>query len=122
MVKQIPEPNWLAWLNGFTERNAGRRTTLEIDDPALGAVHIGENQPLRGVVYDRKDDRIEIMLGGFEGVGPHLTHTIPGVTALDVVEDSQGRETVLRIAHDTGQTLLHITPRSDSAAQGGKPW
>jgi hypothetical protein len=108
MVRTIPRGEWTRVLEAFTQRNAGRRTSLEVDAPGIGTRSQERDFQLQGVVYDPRDERIEIMLGGFEGVGPHLTHTVGDVEAVDLVTDSTGRDTALRIAQQSGQTLLRI--------------
>lgn len=110
MQTTIPRRDWTRALDGFTQRNAGRRTSLEVDAPEIGTLSQERDFQLQGVVYDPKDERIEIMLGGFEGVGPHLMHTVGDVEAIDLVTDSMGRDTALRIAQRSGQTLLRIQP------------
>lgn len=108
MVRTIPRREWTQALDGFTQRNAGRRTSLEVDAPGIGTQSQERDFQLRGVVYDPRDGRVEIMLGGFEGVGPHLTHIVADVEALDLLTDSAGRDTALRIAQQSGQTFLRI--------------
>ena len=98
--------DWAAFLQEFTRSNAGRRVTLEIDDPDLGAQAQAVDYPLLGVASDRRDGRIEIMLGQSGDLSRHLTHTIGGVTSLDVLKGQDGRDEVLRIVQSHGQTLL----------------
>ncbi|HZI28006.1 MAG TPA: universal stress protein [Gemmatimonadaceae bacterium] len=99
---------WDEELFAFTKRNAGRRTSLEIDDPDFGVLIQERGYPLRGVAYDRHDERVEIMLGDLEGTPRHLTRGIAHVDSVDVVQDSDGRDRVLRVAHGRGQTLLTL--------------
>jgi hypothetical protein len=97
---------WSKLLTDFTQRHAGRRARLEVDDPDLGAQWLDSDHPLLGVAYDRRDDRIEIMLGEMGDVENRLTHTIPGATVVELAA-SNGGET-LRIGHGESQTLLHV--------------
>lgn len=105
----IPRHEWATRLQEFTQAHAGRPTTLEVDDPSLGAQEQEREYRLQGVAYDHRDDRVEIMLGGFEGVGDHLARSIGGPEALYVMEDDEGREAVLKVAHAGGQTLLRLS-------------
>ena len=100
--------DWEAELTAFTTRNAGRRTSLEIDDPEYGALIQERGYPLRGVVYDPHDERVEIMLGDVEGTRRHLTRGIAHVESIDILQDSEGHDRVLRLAHGRGQTLLTL--------------
>lgn len=98
----------ISLLKDFTERNAGRITRLEIDDPEIGAQWAEVDLPLRGVAYDPRDDRVEVMLGDTWSTGTHLTHSIAAPDGLEVVRDEAGRDRVLRIAYDGGQVLLRL--------------
>ena len=55
--------DWIRELSAFTARNAGRRTVLEVDGMDIGAQREEQGYPLRGVAYDPRDGRVEIMLG-----------------------------------------------------------
>jgi hypothetical protein len=105
----IPPARWAARLQEFTDRNASRRTVIEIDDPAIGAQDLEADYPLRGVAYDPRDGRIEIMLGDLGDPASHMTHSIEEVSELAVFEATDGRDELLRIAHPGGQTLLRIS-------------
>lgn len=108
MLAKISRGDWQAELTRFTERNAGRRTSLEMHDPEVGVREQERDYQLQGLVFDHHDDRIEIMLGGFTGAGPHLTHTIGNVGSLGVLTDAEGRDAALRIEHDGMHTVLRI--------------
>ncbi|HEU0012686.1 MAG TPA: DUF5335 family protein [Longimicrobium sp.] len=103
MLPQDDSAGWTALLRAFTNRNLGRLTRLEIDDPAIGAQWQEHGLPLQGVVYEPGDGTVEIFVGTAEG--PRLSHRVAGVRAVDVQED-RGRDTLLRLAHEGGQTLL----------------
>jgi nucleotide-binding universal stress UspA family protein len=104
----MAENHWAAELSSFTKRNAGRRTTLEVDDPEFGAQAQEHDYPLLGVAYDHNDRRVEIMLGDNAGRRPHLTRGIEQVRSIDVLRDAAGRDRALRIAHGEGQTILTL--------------
>ncbi len=103
--------DWVALLQVFTNRNAGRATTLENDGADVGAQREETGYPLRGVAYDPKDNRVEIMLGALGSTNQHLTHTISNPTSIDVLAGDDGRDRTLRIEHDGGQTLLELLRR-----------
>jgi hypothetical protein len=106
VVVALPRPDWGPGLDAFSGRNLGRRGTLEVDDPDIGAQAQEFDYPLLGATYDPHDERVELMFGeGLRG-SPHLTRGIAGVTAIDVLSDDQGRDMAIRIAHGAGQTLL----------------
>ena len=120
----VEKPDWAEALKRFSERNAGRRTWLEIDDVRFGAQEQQHEYQLLGVSYDSKDDRIQIMLGTFSGIGPHLTHTIGEVVEVDILADDIGRDLILRIAESGAQTLLRVeqfNDRRDDPSEGAHP-
>jgi len=82
--------------------------SLEVDDPELGAQAQEHDYPFLGAAYDRHDRRVEIMLGDFKGVGRHLTRGIANVTAIDILQDENGRDWILRVVHGNGQTILTL--------------
>jgi nucleotide-binding universal stress UspA family protein len=102
------EVRWAEELSVFTKRNAGRRTSLEVDDPDYGVLIQEHGYPLLGVAYDRHDQRVEIMLGDLSGTRRHLTRGISNVRSVDLLRDAFGRDRVLRVAHGRGQTLLTL--------------
>lgn len=99
---------WPAMLEQFTARNAARATQLEVDDPDLGAQLQQSGYTLLGVSYDRRDDRLAIMLGAPAGGTGHLTHTVGGVTSIAVLTGPQQRDLALQARHGRGQTILSI--------------
>jgi hypothetical protein len=111
--------DWQLLFSGFTRRNAGRPTRLELNDPDLGAQVVEEDYPLRGVAYDPRDERIEIMLGEAGATDRHLTHTISHVDSVECLR-SDDADHALCIEHQGTRTLLYIRhSSSDLGACGG---
>jgi nucleotide-binding universal stress UspA family protein len=106
VVTAVPTREWVAQLDVFTGRNVGRRGTLEVDDPEIGAQAQEFDYPLLGATYDIHDERVELMFGELGTGRHHLTRGIGGITGIDVLRDERGRDLAIRIAHGTGQTLL----------------
>ncbi|HEX6042578.1 DUF5335 family protein [Longimicrobium sp.] len=101
---------WARVLNDFTQRNGGRPTRMEVDDPRIGAQVQQTDYRLFGVAYDPRDGSVEVMTGDYGTTDGHMTHTIRHVTDVWVLTDNGGRDEALCIAHDHGhgQTLLHL--------------
>jgi nucleotide-binding universal stress UspA family protein len=97
---------WAERLHAFTHRNAGRRTTLQVDDAEIGAQAQACDYPLLGVDYDEKRQRIEIMLGERAGGTRHLTHSVATPRSIEMLTARDGSDSVLRIAYDGGYILL----------------
>jgi hypothetical protein len=106
VVASIPENEWGTELDEFTRRNLGRRGTLEVDDPEIGAQAQEFDYPLLGVTFDEHDRKVELMFGEGGSTRRHLGRGIGDVTSVDVLRDERGRDLALRIAHGAGQTLL----------------
>jgi nucleotide-binding universal stress UspA family protein len=98
--------DWPQQLAEFTRRNGGRRTSLEVDDPAIGAQTQEIGYALLGVTYDPHDARVELMFGLPHATSPHLTRGIGMVDSIAVLTAPTGEDLGLRIAHGDGQTLL----------------
>jgi nucleotide-binding universal stress UspA family protein len=97
---------WPTQLKQFTQRNAGRRGTLEVDGEDVGAVMQVVELPFVGADYDRRDQRAEILLGDFVGSDRHFSRSIPKPDSISVLRSHDARDTALCIAYGGGQTLL----------------
>ncbi|HEY7471193.1 MAG TPA: DUF5335 family protein [Gemmatimonadota bacterium] len=107
MTTTIPRHLWCTRLEDFTNRNAGRRAVLEVDDLDLGA-QAAVDYPLWGISYDPVGDRVEVMFSDFRDLRSHLTHAIPRARSIELMRD-QGKDEVLRILGERGeQTLLRL--------------
>ncbi|HZI26877.1 MAG TPA: universal stress protein [Gemmatimonadaceae bacterium] len=110
----IPRNCWASDLESFSKRNLGRPTSIEVDDPALGAQGQESGYPLLGVAFDHNDQRVEIMVGDFQGTAHHLTRSIGDIKSIDILRDAKGRDWVLRIAHGSGQTILTLNHQQEA--------
>lgn len=108
--ESVPREEWSRALDAFTRSHAGREAVLEIDDPEVGAQRIAD-APLWGVVYDDRDDEVQILFGDFERGRTRLVHAVRGPTALEVHPGPDARSAVLRVAWAEGQALLHVASR-----------
>ena len=100
---------WAERLEEFTRRNVGRTATIEVIDLEIGAQIEEKGFPFVGASFDPRDGRVHIMMGGLSGSpSRHLTRSIAGITAIQVLRDRSGRDMLLRVAHGKGQTLLTL--------------
>ena len=113
MDKNLDRSDWASALQAFTGRNAGRWTVLEEEGQEIGAQQEVAGMPLRGVAYDARDQRVEIMLGDQTSVENRLTRTVEAASRIDLVANAAGRDTALRIEHDGGYTLLRFEADAD---------
>ena len=95
-----------AELNAFTTRNVGRLCSIEMDRNDLGAQSLGHNLPLVGATYDKHDRSIALMFGASSLLGEHLSHRMRGCQSVHTITNAEGRDQVMRVVHEGGQTLL----------------
>lgn len=116
LVKELPESSgrfafyeWAERLEEFTRQNLWRRARLEVIDPEMGAQIAEDNVAFMGASFDPRDGRVHLMFGSRNGDRKQLTHSIGGVTAIQIL---RGRTSgsYLRIGHGRGQTLLTLAP------------
>jgi len=98
---------WAGALDEFTRRNKGRRVSIEVDDPELGAQMLGRGA-LFGVTYDPRDERVEIMLGDARHARRHLMHSIARVDSIAMTIDERSRNEALELRHGGGHTLVLV--------------
>ncbi|HEU4630482.1 MAG TPA: universal stress protein [Gemmatimonadaceae bacterium] len=96
---------WATLLAAFGERNAGRRTQLELDDAALGARLEEQGYLLVDASYDRHEQRLTLTFRTPAG-GARLVHTVEGVTGVAVLADPRRRDLALQAKHGRGQTIV----------------
>jgi hypothetical protein len=108
MRTETTNSEWVSLLKHFTHKHAGRRTRLEFDDPEIGAQWSEVDFPLRGVAYDRRDNRIEIMLGEAGSLEAHLSHSVQYPISLEIMQPLGAPHEALRIIHDRGQIVLQF--------------
>lgn len=108
--------DWALLLSEFTQRNAGRQTRLEVNDPEFGVQVVEEGIVLGGIDYDPRGDRVEIMLGAPGATEQHLTHAISGVSGVDLLR-SGGVDHALCVEHQGRRTLLLVRYAPASAAR-----
>jgi nucleotide-binding universal stress UspA family protein len=101
---------WGVQLDGFTRRNRGRPTTLEVDDRSLGTQMVESGMVFDGATWDRHDRVLTLMLVAADGGTRHLTRAIHGVRSVAVLRNEREGDVALRIEHEDGQTLLTLLP------------
>ena len=104
----LDRTRWPFELRRFAERNTGRMATVEVDDVRLGAQIVARNYPFVDADYDWRDDSVELSFGEPEHGRGHLTHVIRGPVSVAIYSGADGRDLVLRIAREEGQTLLSL--------------
>ena len=70
-VRKLEKPEWHPYFDSISKAVIGKRAEIEVASLALGDQIEAEWLPLIGVVYDPKDDRLEIALDGLDHLIPH---------------------------------------------------
>ena len=100
---------WGGVLAEATERNAGRKVTVEVDDPATGGARVQvEGFVLRGIVYDPADRRVEVMMDERPDGAGHLTRTIEKVESITIAASPEGRDRAIEISRGRGHTIVRF--------------
>ena len=98
--------DWPAVLDAFTRRHAGRRSWLEVDDPASGAQLQQRGLTFAGAAFDRHDGRVVLSFLDTTDPMRHLARDIPRVDWVALRAGPGPGDEVLCLAHGRGQTLL----------------
>lgn len=97
---------WPSQLKQFTQRNAGRHATLEVDGVAIGAMVQVVELPFIGADYDHRDGRVDILLGDFTASDRHFSRSISNPDSISILKEANDRDGVLCVSYEGGQTLL----------------
>ncbi|HKH90404.1 MAG TPA: universal stress protein [Gemmatimonadaceae bacterium] len=97
---------WESQLRGFSQRNHGRSTVVEVDDLMFSAQVVESGYVLLGAAYDPKSKRIELTLGDAAQGARRVTRTMGAVDSITIQADETGRDEGMRISHGGGHTAL----------------
>lgn len=113
-TRALNKTDWQSYFDRMAKALEGKRASVEITSPTLGDQWAARRLPLFGVVYDPKDDLIEIAMEGVE----HLVHHPQAVT----VEEQAGGLASLEIVAEDGAreiVMFHDPVMLPGAAQSG---
>lgn len=103
----VREPaEWADELQAFVRRNRDRRTTLEVDDPSVGAQVQEFGLALVGATYDPHDHQVSLMFSDGARRDVHLTRNLDHVRTVAVTSDPLDVDRALYIESERGGTLL----------------
>ncbi|MEO8620909.1 MAG: universal stress protein [bacterium] len=97
---------WARELEELARRNQHRRTSLEIDDRAIGAQIQESGYSLTGATYDPHDRAIELMFARPGRGDEHLTRSIANVRNVATTCNGDDVDTALCIETEHGSALL----------------
>jgi hypothetical protein len=107
MNEKLDRSVWINYFNEFTRRNYSRPTQLEVFGEN-GAQKAECGLSFAGISLEKGNGSpaIEIMLGGVDRPGTHLTHVISNVHEITPKLGFGGRDEALEIVSAEGETSL----------------
>jgi nucleotide-binding universal stress UspA family protein len=104
-----PALEWVAALDAFSARNAGRSVMLEVSDPAVGAQVTGRGYTFLGATYEPAAHRVAIMVGDAGRPLQHLTRSVLHPDGITVTATDAGTAEVIDIRHGRGHTIATVS-------------
>ena len=100
-VRTIPKPEWQSFFDGMADALTGKRVEIEAASLDLGDQIVAEWVPLLGISYDRRDDLVDVAIGG-------LDHLIRKPAEIFVQEGGNGVETITVVTADGEKQILRL--------------
>ena len=117
-TQMLEKSKWQAFFDGMSEiLLTGKRVEIEVAAIPLGDQIEVEWLPLIGIVYDRKDDILQVIVEG------HVDHMIQHPKEIHVDEGAAGLQSVLVIDGDGTRHILkfrdplQLPPPAEAAQQ-----
>jgi hypothetical protein len=90
-VRKLDKAEWRPYFDRISKAVIGKRAEIEVASLTIGDQIEAEWLPLIGIVYDPKDDRLEIALDGLDHLIPHpreiyVDETGILLTSLEVID------------------------------------
>jgi hypothetical protein len=99
---RLDKSKWRAYFERVSKELLGKRAEVEVAGIPLGHQIEAEWLPLSGIVYDPKDDLVQVILGDPDA---HVDHMIRRPREVYVSDGSAGVENMLVV---DGDSLEHI--------------
>jgi hypothetical protein len=98
-LRKLDKAEWHPFCDNLSKILTGKRAEIEVESLALGSQVEAEWLPLLGIVYDPKDDIVEIALEGLDHIidKPRelFVDTVPeGLAVLEIVDDEKTQHIV----------------------------
>jgi hypothetical protein len=105
-TREIKREDWPEFFDGFSRRHEGWLVTIELLDKELGDQIEVEDQPLKGIVAERKRDPKVIEIFTSNAAAESSTHIIDKPTRVWVEETPEGAEMAVEIESEDHATTL----------------
>jgi hypothetical protein len=91
-VRKLDRQEWHPFLDLLSKTLQGKRAEIEVASLALGDQVEAEWLPLLGIVYDPKDDLVEVVLDGLDHLIPqprdiYIDDFVGGMTSIEIIEE-----------------------------------
>ena len=98
-ISKIEKPVWHAYLDQMSKTLEGKRAEIEVDSLELGQQFEARWVPVLGIVYDPKNDIVEVILEGIDHMIHHpreiyVDHDGMELTSLEVIDEDDVRQIV----------------------------
>ena len=116
-IRKLEKRDWKGFLDGVTTLLLGKRADIEVASLALGDQIETKSVQVLGMVYDHKDDVIEIVLDGLDHLIYHPRDLYVDQNGLELssvqIVDADGTRQIVTL-HDPLMLPPPDEPRSDS--------
>lgn len=100
-IRTVPKAEWHAFFDSMADALIGKRVEIEAASLDLGDQIVAEWVPLLGITYDRRDDLVDVAIGG-------LDHLIRQPAEIFVQEGGNGMETITVVTADGEKQILRL--------------
>jgi hypothetical protein len=101
ITRRLDKKDWRRYLDFLSQFLEGKQAEIEVASLSLGDQVAAEWLPLLGIVYDTKDDLVEVALDGVDHLirRPQEIHIEDGLSELISIEivDAQGTRQIVKL-------------------------
>jgi hypothetical protein len=100
-TEKLDRNAWKGYFDAMSKVLPGKQAEIEVNSLRIGAQLDAEYAPLLGIVYDHKNDILEVLLDGWD-------HTIPNVRDVYVDHDGVNLNSVSVTDRDGVQQVIRL--------------
>lgn len=100
-TEKLDKSAWKGYFDAMSKVLPGKQAEIEVNSLRIGAQIEAEFTPLLGIVYDQKNDILEVLLEGWD-------HTIPNVRDVFVDHDGVNLNSVSITDADGVQQVIRL--------------
>ncbi len=100
-IEKLEKGSWHAYFDAFSKILDGKEAQIDVNGPEIGAQVEAEFTPLLGIVYDPRNDILEVLVEG-------LDHTIANVREIFVDHDGMNLNSVSVLDADGVQQIIRL--------------